>query len=141
MFPVARGLPFSLRAGLRTSRLRLTPRPLLFPKSPSPLGALRQFSSTPPQNRQYFRFDVDPEQPLNYRKWSTGTQVFGGIVVLALAYYLSQYVPSSLRRAPGECPLSHTSPVSRPCQKRVDGDSWTSAQSSRSGYVRATGRI
>lgn len=92
MFPVTRGLPLGLRAGLRSSCWLLTPRPPLGSKSPSVLNAFRQISSTRPLNAKYVRFEVDPEQPLNYRRWSKGTQVFGGIVVLSIAYYVAQYV-------------------------------------------------
>ncbi|KAF9650414.1 hypothetical protein BDM02DRAFT_1433520 [Thelephora ganbajun] len=88
MLPVARGLSFSLRPALRTSSWPLVSRPPLSPKSPSTLNAFRKFSSTRPQNAKYVRFEVDPEQPLNYKRWSTGTQVFGGILVLSAAYYV-----------------------------------------------------
>ena len=97
MFPVARGLPFSLRAGLRPSGWLLASRHPLISKPPSALNAFRQFSSTRFQNAEYTRFGVDPEQPFNSRRWSTGTQVFGGIVVLSVAYYLAQYVPAFTR--------------------------------------------
>lgn len=97
MFSVARGLPFNLRASLRPPGWLLTSRPPLVLKSPSTLNAFRQFSSTRFQNAEYSRFGVDPEQPFNSRRWSTGTQVFGGIVVLSVAYYAAQYVPAFTR--------------------------------------------
>jgi hypothetical protein len=95
MFPIARGLSSSLRAGPRLSGRLLKLRPPPIAKSSSTLGQFRQFSSTRPKSARYFRFEVDPEQPLNYRRWSTGTQVFGGIVVLSVAYYVTQYATRS----------------------------------------------
>ena len=92
MLPPARGLSLSFRAGLRPPGWLLASRYPLIPRFPSALNASRQFASTRPQNANYVRFKVDPEQPLNYRRWSTGTQVFGGIVVLSVVYYVSQYV-------------------------------------------------
>lgn len=96
MLPVARGLPFSLRAGLKPS-IRLTPpppRPPLITKPLPTLNAFRQFSSTRFRNARYIPFEVDPEQPFNYRRWNTATQVGGGILVLSIAYYVVQYVPT-----------------------------------------------
>lgn len=131
MLPAARGLPFSLRAGLRPSGRLLVSRSPLIPKSSSILNASRQFSSTRPQNAKYVRFEIDPEQPLNYRKWSTGTQVFGGIVVLSVVYYVSQYVPSFTRVLPVSGYVSHMSAASKLYQRLVGGDSWTSVQNLR----------
>ncbi|KAF9782487.1 hypothetical protein BJ322DRAFT_1111347 [Thelephora terrestris] len=100
MLPIARGLFSSLRAGPRPSGRLLKLRPPPIAKSSSALGQFRQFSSTRPKSARYFRFEVDPEQPLNYRRWSTGTQVFGGIVVLSVAYYVThlETVPETGRR-------------------------------------------
>ena len=132
MLPAARGLPSSFRAGLRPCGRLLISQSLPIPRSSSTLNASRQLSSTRPQSAKYVRFEVDPEQPLNYRRWSTGTQVFGGIVVLSVFYYVSQYAPSFAR--PPHAP-DYMSVVLKPCQKRVDGDLWTSVQNSRPGYA------
>lgn len=99
MLSVARGLSLGLRVTPRLPGrlLKLRPPPIANP--PLALYASRQFSSTRPKSAKYFRFEVDPEQPLNYRRWNTGTQIFGGIVVLSAAYYALQYAPRSLRCA------------------------------------------
>ncbi|KAF9814269.1 hypothetical protein IEO21_05208 [Rhodonia placenta] len=56
--------------------------------SSSPL--IRQFSrSYPSQKQRYVRFDVDPEQPLNVRKWDLGTQIFVAVVVGGGVYYVT----------------------------------------------------
>ncbi|OSX62976.1 hypothetical protein POSPLADRAFT_1181049 [Postia placenta MAD-698-R-SB12] len=56
--------------------------------SRSPL--IRQFSrSCPSQKQRYVRFDVDPEQPLNVRKWDLGTQIFVAVVVGGGVYYVT----------------------------------------------------
>lgn len=104
MLPTARGLSFRLRGGPRPSGSLFTSRLPLISRSPSTLNAFRQFSSTRVQNAKYVRFEVDPEQPLKYRRWSTGTQVVGGTVVLAVAYYVSQYVPTFARAL--KCPAT-----------------------------------
>lgn len=130
MLPATRGLPFSFRAG----RLLASRSPLL-PRSPSAINASCQFSSTRLQNAKYVRFEVDPEQPLNYRRWSAGTQVFGGIVVLSVVYYASQYVPSFARVRDASDYVSHTSAVLKLCRRRADGGSWTPARNSRPGYI------
>lgn len=135
MLPVIRGLPFSLRAGLRQSGRLFTSRPPPIVKSPATLNHFRQFSSTRSRNARYVRFEVDPEQPLNYRRWSTGTQVLGGIVVLSAAYYVAQYAMLSLRGASH----SHAFIVLRLYQKPVGGDSWTSVQNSRPRCAQNTG--
>jgi len=131
----SRGLSLSFRAGLRPPGWPLTSRCPLIPRSPSTLNASRQFSSTRRQNANYVRFEVDPEQPLNYRRWSTGTQVFGGIVVLSVVYYVSQYVPS-FAKAPhtSDC-LSHMYAVLKLYRRRVDGGLWMSVRNSRPGCV------
>lgn len=107
MLPVIRGLSFILRADLRPPRRLLLSRPTLIPKPPPTLNTLRYLSSTRPQNAKYVPFEVDPEQPLNYRRWSTGTQVFGGIIVLSVAYYVAQYVPAFTRHTLCLATFSH----------------------------------
>ena len=135
MFPAARGLSFSFRAGLRPSSWLFASRYPLIPRPPSTLNAFRQFSSTRPRNANYIRFEVDPEQPLNYRRWSTGTQVFGGIVVLSVGYYVSQYVPPFAKAPRLSDHLSHTCVVLKLYQKQVDGGLWMSVRNSRPGCV------
>jgi len=140
MLPATRWLSFILRADLRPSGRLLVSRPPLIPKPPLVLNALRQFSSTRPQNVKYVPFEVDPEQPLNYRRWSTGTQVFGGIVVLSVVYYVLQYVSTFTRHICAR-PLSHMLAVLKLYPKLVGGDSWTSVQNSRPGYVLITNQL
>lgn len=133
MFPAARGLSFSFRPSLRPSGWLLASRSPLIPGSPSTLKSC-QFSSTRLRNANYVRFEVDPEQPLNYRRWSTGTQVFGGIVVLSVVYYVSQYVPSFLTHLVRPTTfLMYT--VLRLYQKRADGDLWMLVRNLRPGCV------
>lgn len=128
MLSVARGLSLGLRVTPRLPGrlLKLRPPPIANP--PLALDASRQFSSTRPKSAKYFRFEVDPEQPLNYRRWNTGTQIFGGIVVLSAAYYVLQYAPVR-----SGVPATHAFAVSRLYRKPVDGGSWTPAQNLRPG--------
>ena len=56
-------------------------------------ASLRRFSTSRTfHQRKYVRFQVDPEAPLDYRRWNPGTQVAVGLVIMGATYYFYQYV-------------------------------------------------
>ena len=56
-------------------------------------ASLRRFSTSRTfHQRKYVRFQVDPEAPLDYRRWNPGTQVAVGLVIMGASYYFYQYV-------------------------------------------------
>ena len=74
----------------RTKPITLSSFSFCQPKT-STQASLRRFSTSRTfLQRKYVRFQVDPEAPLDYRRWNPGTQVAVGLVVMGASYYFYQ---------------------------------------------------